>query len=132
MVEVLMALVIFAIGFLALQALSIGAIRMVARADRQAELSMFASQEIESAMQTIRDGQTPQSGCTTLGAAVLSRHVEALNTSTPQVTVTAISPSAPVPVKPVTLRVSVYTSYLLSGADLGAPCAEAISTPGGG
>lgn len=122
MVEVLFAMILLAVGFLGLQALAVGSIRMIARADRQAELSMAASQEMEVAFQQIRAGQTPQSRCTATAEFRVSRLVEQLDTRTPRVTVTATAPGAPVLVQPVVLQASLYTRYPLAGIDAGSGC----------
>lgn len=119
MVEVLFAIILLAIGFLGLQALAVGSVRMVARADRQAELAMAASQEMEVAFQQMRAGQTPQSRCTAVGDVRISRRMEQLDTRTPRVTVTATAPAAPVATRPVTLQASLFTRYPLSGTDSG-------------
>lgn len=119
MVEVLFALILLAIGFLGLQALTVASVRMVARADRQAELAMVASQEMELAFQQMRAGQTPQSRCMTIADFRVSRRLEQLDTRTPRVTVTATAPGSPIPARPVTLQASLYTAYPLSGTDVG-------------
>lgn len=50
LVEVLVAMVILAVGLLALEALGIGAARMVARADRESQYTALAVERVERAM----------------------------------------------------------------------------------
>jgi Tfp pilus assembly protein PilV len=119
MVEVLFAMILLAVGFLGLQALAVSSVRMVARANRQAELAMVASQEMELAFQQMRAGQTPQSRCRTVADFRVSRRMEQLDTRTPTVSVTASATGSSIPARPVTLRSSLYTAYPLSGADSG-------------
>lgn len=62
LVEVLVAMVILAVGLLALEAMGIGAARMVARADRESELTALASDRLERALNRVDMGQVPQGG----------------------------------------------------------------------
>lgn len=57
LVEVLVAMVILAIGLLALEAMGIGAARAVARADIQSEYTAVATDRMEQALSLIRQGQ---------------------------------------------------------------------------
>jgi prepilin-type N-terminal cleavage/methylation domain-containing protein len=59
LIEVLVALVILAVGLLALEALGIGAARMVSRAQVQDELTQAAAAELETALHEIRESTTP-------------------------------------------------------------------------
>ena len=54
LIEVLAAMVIVAVGLLAVQALGIGAARTVVRADHQSELAALATATIEARQQAIR------------------------------------------------------------------------------
>ncbi len=56
LVEVLVAMVILAIGLLALEAMGIGAARAVARADLQSEYTAVATDRMEQALSLIRQG----------------------------------------------------------------------------
>lgn len=56
LVEVLVAMVILAIGLLALEAMGIGAARAVARADIQSEYTAVATDRMEQALSLIRQG----------------------------------------------------------------------------
>lgn len=61
LVEVLVAMVIFAVGLLALEAMAIGAARSVARADRQSEYTTAATVQLEQVVQRVLLGQNPAS-----------------------------------------------------------------------
>lgn len=56
LIEVLIALVILAVGLLALEALGIGAARTVARAQNQSEYAAVASDTLEKTLNRIRAG----------------------------------------------------------------------------
>lgn len=124
--EVVFAMVILSIGFLGLQALGIGAARMVSRADREGRYVRVATQELEGALQQIRLGITPQSGCEQRSAPAItvSRAVDGLDTTTPRVTVTVspLEPNGSGALLPVTMQGSAYNPNALDGADAGSPC----------
>jgi prepilin-type N-terminal cleavage/methylation domain-containing protein len=61
LVEVLVAMIILAVGLLALEAMAIGAARTVAMADRQSEYTTLASAQMEQVLQRIQLGQNPGS-----------------------------------------------------------------------
>ncbi|HYW12298.1 MAG TPA: prepilin-type N-terminal cleavage/methylation domain-containing protein, partial [Longimicrobium sp.] len=61
LVEVLVAMVILAIGLLALEALAVGSARMVARADRESQYSALATERLEGVLQRIDLNQNPPS-----------------------------------------------------------------------
>ncbi len=61
LVEVLVAMVILAIGLLALEAMAVGSARMVARADRESQYSALATERLEGVLQRIRQNQDPPS-----------------------------------------------------------------------
>lgn len=94
LLEVLVAMVILAIGLLALEAMAIGSARMVARADRESQYSALATERLESVLQRIDQGQSPASGETDEGdgatvATVVTRDVVSTsNVFTVTVTVT--------------------------------------------
>lgn len=72
LVEVVVALIILSVGLLGLEALGIGASRMVNRAQRQSEYAEAASNLLEGAMATIRNNQTPADATTTHQGATLA------------------------------------------------------------
>ncbi|MDQ3555637.1 MAG: prepilin-type N-terminal cleavage/methylation domain-containing protein, partial [Gemmatimonadota bacterium] len=56
LIEVLFAMVLIAVGFLGLQALSIGAARMAAGAEARSHAARLASRDLELALQEARSG----------------------------------------------------------------------------
>lgn len=66
LIEVLIALVILAIGILGLEALGIYAIRAVAQADRNSRSAAVATLYLEDGLQKIRVGRRPRSCSKTL------------------------------------------------------------------
>lgn len=94
LVEVLVAMVILAIGLLALEALAVGSARMVARADRESQYSALATERLESVLQRIDQNQNPASDETdeedgaTVATVVTRDVVGASNVFTVAVTVT--------------------------------------------
>ncbi len=99
LVEVLVAMVILAIGLLALEAMGIGAARAVARADIQSEYTAVATDRMEQALSLIRQGD-PVTG---LSAGLTGASVTTLvdeedlgnNTKSYVVTVTVTPTSSP-------------------------------------
>lgn len=72
LVEVVVALIILSVGLLGLEALGIGASRMVNRAQRQSEYTEAAANLLEGAIATIRNNQTPTPGTSTHQGATLA------------------------------------------------------------
>jgi prepilin-type N-terminal cleavage/methylation domain-containing protein len=62
LIEVLVAMIILAVGLLALEGLAIGASRRVATANRMTEFTLIASEELETTLEQVRKGQNPASG----------------------------------------------------------------------
>lgn len=73
--EVLVAMVILAVGLLALEAMGIGAARMVARADRESELTALATDRLERALNQVDMGATPAAGVEAVGGNSLTTTV---------------------------------------------------------
>jgi prepilin-type N-terminal cleavage/methylation domain-containing protein len=73
LIEVLVAMVILAVGLLALEAMGIGAARMVARADRQSEYTVMATAELEAALNTFRETGAVASDTRNDGPATITR-----------------------------------------------------------
>jgi prepilin-type N-terminal cleavage/methylation domain-containing protein len=71
LVEVLVAMVILAVGLLALEAMGIGAARMVARADRESELTALAADRLERVLNEVDRGQTPAGSQVNLDGSVV-------------------------------------------------------------
>ena len=62
LVEVLIAMVVRAVGLLALESMAIGASRRIASANRMTEYTLIASQQLETTQQRARLNLNPQSG----------------------------------------------------------------------
>ncbi len=108
LVEVLVAMVILAIGLLALEALGIGAARAVARADVQSEYTALATARVEETLVRIRQGLPLNTGVLDAagGATVTTEVVPALvgGRQTFTVTVTVDPPANPhLRLQPVTM-----------------------------
>ena len=66
LIEVLIAMVVLAVGLLALEAMAIGASRSIATANRMTEYTLIASQQLETTLERVRAGQNPVSGAQAL------------------------------------------------------------------
>lgn len=66
LVEVLIAMLILAIGLLGLEAMAIGASRTIATANQMTEYTLIASQQLETVLEQARSGQDPESDVTEL------------------------------------------------------------------
>lgn len=75
LVEVLVAMVILAVGLLALEAMGIGAARMVARADRESELTALAADRLERVLNQVDLGQVPQGTVADVGGNAVTTTV---------------------------------------------------------
>jgi prepilin-type N-terminal cleavage/methylation domain-containing protein len=97
LVEVLIAMVVLAVGLLALESLAIGASRSIATANRMTEYTLIASQQLEATQQAARRGQNPQSGDQVLANGTRVSTVVASNaqagTTLWTITVTVTPPS---------------------------------------
>jgi prepilin-type N-terminal cleavage/methylation domain-containing protein len=62
LVEVMVSMVILAIGLLALEALAVNAVRMTARADHESRYVTVAADQMETVLETIRRGENPGGG----------------------------------------------------------------------
>ena len=107
LVEVLVAMVILAVGLLALEALGIGAARAVARADVQSEYTALATQRMEESLMRVRQGLTVSASPEVVGTARVTTTVVPVTVGTRReytVTVTVDPPSNPhLKLQPVTL-----------------------------
>ena len=61
LVEVLIAMVVLAVGLLALESLAIGASRSIATANRMTEYTLIASQQLETVQERLRNTDNPGS-----------------------------------------------------------------------
>jgi prepilin-type N-terminal cleavage/methylation domain-containing protein len=96
LVEVLIAMVVLAVGLLALESLAIGASRRIASANRMTEYTLIASQQLETTQQRVRQNLNPQSGTQVLanGTLVSTTVTQAGGTGTLwRITVTVTPPT---------------------------------------
>jgi prepilin-type N-terminal cleavage/methylation domain-containing protein len=126
LIEVVMAMVILAVGLLGLEAVGIGAARSIATADRQSGYATIASDSLESAMHQLRRGTTPRQFCESdlSHGDRLSRSVTMVNAQLATVTVRAIPnpDSFNAPSESFEMSSSIYLQAAIPGAVLGQPC----------
>lgn len=125
LIEVLVAMIILAVGLLGLEALSIGAARSISLASKQSRFATVASDSLESALSQLRAGQLPTAFCTDLppGGEKLSRAVSVATPTLPVVTVSVVPNSgAAVVARPYVLRSSLYLPTPANGSVSGQPC----------
>lgn len=73
LVEVLMAMLILAVGLLGLEALGIGAARSVNRASKQSSFAVMASDTLERTLNRIRRDDAPAAGTTSYAVGTAGR-----------------------------------------------------------
>ena len=127
LIEVLVAMVILAIGLMSLEALTIGSARSIAIADRQSGYATIASDSLEAAVHQLRAGTVPSQFCQSnlqFGDR-LSRQIDVTNPRLPRVTVRVIpNPSSlNAPSSDFVLSSSVFVPVALGGGSGGSPCA---------
>lgn len=125
LIEVLVAMIILAVGLLALEALGIGAARAIVIAERQSGYVTVASDSLESALHQLRAGTVPDQFCETIDRGdQLSRTVEFPTGSLAVVTVEAIpnSGSVSAPARPFKVKSSVYLPNATTTIVNGSPC----------
>lgn len=125
LIEVLVAMVILAVGLLSLEALGIGAARSIAVADRQSGYVTLASDSLESALHQLRSGSVPEQFCRTdlrFGDR-LSRRVDTSNPLLARVEVRVIpNPESPNAPDPFQVGSAVYLAVPLEDGVVGVPC----------
>ena len=125
LIEVVVAMVILAVGLLSLEALGIGAARSIAIADRQSGHATLASDSLESALHQLRTGSVPVQFCQTdlrFGDR-LSRRVDLSNPLLASVQVRVIpNPESPNAPDPFEIASAVFLPAPLVGGVVGAPC----------
>jgi prepilin-type N-terminal cleavage/methylation domain-containing protein len=117
LIEVLIAMVILAVGLLAIEAMAIGASRMVAGGDRNTEYTLLATQRLETQLLRVRNTTlNPQASDSTVNGV----RVQVVPTSTAvagvtaaggtlwTISVTVTPPSTVTNVKPVTVVASAF------------------------
>lgn len=136
LIEVLIAMVILAIGLLGLEALGIGAARSVALADRQSEWATRAAASAEEALQEIRahiaspgTQPLPEAYCQALnpdgpGDEQISRAISLADPNRPEVIVRVVpgSDDFASPRHPFEVRSSIFSPQAVNGPVSGAPC----------
>jgi prepilin-type N-terminal cleavage/methylation domain-containing protein len=97
LVEVLAAMVILAVGLMALEAMGIGAARSVARADEVSEYTAVATDQLERTLAKVVRGPIPATGSATVNGANVFTQVSNTNGGGQRfytVSVTVTPPSA--------------------------------------
>jgi prepilin-type N-terminal cleavage/methylation domain-containing protein len=82
LVEVLIAMVVLAVGLLALESLAIGASRKIATANRMTEYTLVASQQLETVQERVRAGANPGASDVRLANGTRVQTVVQQNTQT--------------------------------------------------
>ena len=125
LVEIMVAMVILAIGLLGLEALGIGAARSNALAARQSAYATLTSDSLESAIHQLRQQVFPSQFCQTdlpYGDR-LSRQVDVSNPLLPTVTVRVIpNPESVIDMDEFQISSSLYLPVAIAGAPAGSPC----------
>ena len=125
LIEVVVAMVILALGLLGLEALGIGAARSIATADRQSGYATIASDSLDSALHQLRLGTIPVQFCQTdlrFGDR-LSRQVDVTNPQLAQVTVRVIpNPESPNAPDQFEMSSAIYLPTPLGGGVVGEAC----------
>lgn len=115
LIEVLIAMVLLAVGLLALQGLGVMAIQTLGFADRGSRGAAMASEYLEDGLRSLRNDLVPRSFSCTVNGDVLTREVDTTNPNLPRVTVTVTpEPRGGTP-RPYTVSASVFRSAPLSG-----------------
>lgn len=126
LIEVLVAMVILALGLLGLEALGIGAARSIALAERQSGFAVIAADSLESAMHQLRQQQVPSQFCQddlTFGDR-LSREVSLGNPQLPTVTIRVLPSTTDLTAQSQAFEISssLYLPVPLVGPVSGTPC----------
>ena len=110
LIEVLIAMVILAVGLLALEAMAIGASRSIAAANRMTEYTLIASQQLETVLEQARtDGNAGSTDQVLANGTLVETDVVANNQGaagtlyTVTVTVTPPTGSSRLPLTPTTV-----------------------------
>ncbi len=125
LVEVLVAMVILAIGLMGLQALGIGAARALALADRRSGYATLASDSLASALLQLRRGEVPSQFCVSgpRDGERVGRTVDFSDASLASVSVTVEADSDSASgAESFTIRSSLFLPSGLSGITQGGGC----------
>jgi len=125
LIEVVVAMVILALGLLGLEALGIGAARSIALADRQSGYATIASDSLESALHQLRQQTIPVQFCQTdlrFGDR-MSREIDLTNPQLAEVTIRVIpNPESTNAPEVFEIGSSLYLPSPLAGSVQGASC----------
>lgn len=96
LIEVLIAMVVLAVGLLALESLAIGASRSIATANRMTEYTLIASQRLETMQERVRSGLPTVSGVEELdnGTTVQTQVAQDIQTGTLWTITVTVTPPA--------------------------------------
>jgi prepilin-type N-terminal cleavage/methylation domain-containing protein len=126
LVEVLVAMVILAVGLLGLEALGIGVARSLSLAQRQSLYATLASDSLESALHQLRRGTLPEAFCIDglPRGDRMSRTVAQPQANLVEVTIRVIpNAAAPNPTRsPFEVGSSLYLPNPIVGVVDGTPC----------
>lgn len=110
LIEVLIALVLLAVGLLALEGLGIYAIRSVALAGTNSRAANVAMRYLEPALDSLSRGHFPASlNCSLANGDRIVRVVNVSNPRLPQVTVTVTPAPTALAAAPITVNSYVYS-----------------------
>ncbi|HEX2202112.1 MAG TPA: prepilin-type N-terminal cleavage/methylation domain-containing protein [Longimicrobium sp.] len=90
LVEILIALVILSVGLLALEAMGIGAMRLVNKAQRQTALTQIATSQLEESVVRLRNGWAVTQGTVPVSGGTMRTQLAPLGGGVTQVSVTVI------------------------------------------
>jgi prepilin-type N-terminal cleavage/methylation domain-containing protein len=127
LIEVMVAMVILAVGLLGLQGLGISAARSVAAADWNTSATVIATEYVEGALREIRIHENnqfarPNARCEVVGTNQVSVEIDMIDPRLPRVSVT-VRPASGVPAnRTVTLTSHAFYDVPLTGPVAGAPC----------
>lgn len=122
LVEVLVALVVLALGFLGLEALALGIGRALSVAERQTEMAATASAYLEDALTQLRQGRRPADCQVDSVRYVVQRRVDVAQPTNPRVVV-AVTARGAAQAEPYLLRSELYLpSPGVTNASPQAPC----------
>ncbi|HEX8347523.1 MAG TPA: prepilin-type N-terminal cleavage/methylation domain-containing protein [Actinoplanes sp.] len=117
LIEVLVAMVILAVGLLAIEAMAIGAARQIASANHTTEYTLLASEQLETQIRRVRAlDQDPQAGDFTVNGARVQvvptqatvAGVSGAGGTLWTIAVTVTPPSTLTNVKPVTVTARAF------------------------
>ena len=127
MLEVLFAMIILAVGLLALQGLGVMAVKTLGVADRKSRSAAVAAEYLEDGLRLIRANQLPSSFACPVGAYGdnVQRTVDnTTNPNLPSVTVTVTPAAGSGTPLPFSMTASTFVSTPVSAVSSSTPCAS--------